>query len=281
MFNSQLRIVPSLYKRLFSVCNPNLSGHNKWSKIKDRKGNNDLQKSLLYGNANRDILVAARAGGSADPSVNIQLSTILKKYKEQGVPKENIEKALARARRGKEKGGDSVMYEALAFNSVGLMIECLTDNPTRTIHKIRHTLTNHRHGTTIPLNLQGARLTPVQFMFQRRGLIELALNKSAEERIEQLIDLALTNGADDFDDIVDEDTGVLLKFSCSPLVFAQLSTAIASHTELWSEIRTSELTYVPLETVEPSEDLKSQLNSLTEELEADEDTLRVWTTLGS
>jgi transcriptional/translational regulatory protein YebC/TACO1 len=48
-------------------------------------------------------------------------------------------------------------------------------------------------------------------MFQRRGLIELALNKSAEERIEQLIDLALTNGADDFDDIVDEDTGVLLK----------------------------------------------------------------------
>lgn len=273
MFNSRLRIVPSLFKRPFSVCNANLSGHNKWSKIKDKKGNSDLQKSLLYGNANRDILVAARTGGSADPNVNIQLSTILKKYKEQGVPKENIEKALARARQGKEKGGGSVMYEALAFNSVGLMIECITDNPTRTIHKIRHTLTNH-----------SARLTPVQFMFQRRGLIEVALNKSAEERAEQLIDLALTNGADDFDDVVDEDSvdaGVLLKFSCSPLVFAQLSTAIASHAELWSGIRTSELTYVPLEPVEPSEDLKSQLDSLTEELEADEDTLRVWTTLGS
>ncbi|KIK03849.1 hypothetical protein K443DRAFT_676504 [Laccaria amethystina LaAM-08-1] len=159
------------------------------------------------------------------------------------------------------------MYEALAFNSVGLMIECLTDNPTGTIHKIRH---NH-----------SARLTSVQFMLQRRGLIEVALNKSAQERAEQLIDLALTNGADDFDDIVDEDTGVLLKFSCSPLVFAQLSTAIASHTALWSEIRTSESAQVPLEPVEPSEDLKSQLNTLTEELETDEDTLRVWITLGS
>jgi translational activator of cytochrome c oxidase 1 len=48
-------------------------------------------------------------------------------------------------------------------------------------------------------------------MLQRRGLIEVALNKSAQERAEQLIDLALTNGADDFNDIVDEDTGVLLK----------------------------------------------------------------------
>jgi len=85
--------------RFFSTGSVSCAGHNKWSKIKDKKGASDLQKSVIYSKASQDILYAARTGGSADPTLNLQLGTALRRAKELGVPRENIEKALSRVRR--------------------------------------------------------------------------------------------------------------------------------------------------------------------------------------
>jgi len=112
---------PSLSRSFFTQ-HPNQSGHNKWSKIKDKKGANDAQKSALYTRVNREIAIAVRTGGSVDPEKNIQLATTLKKAKEQGVPKDNIEKALANCVKSKDLTGERLVYEALAYKSVGLVM---------------------------------------------------------------------------------------------------------------------------------------------------------------
>jgi len=89
-------------------------------------------------------MLAVRSGGSADPGLNFQLAAVLKRAKEQDIPKFNIERALSKATSGSDRAGEFTTYEALAYNSVGLVIECLTDNANRTIHSIREVLTNHK-----------------------------------------------------------------------------------------------------------------------------------------
>ncbi|EAU88190.1 hypothetical protein CC1G_03862 [Coprinopsis cinerea okayama7 len=259
----------------FSTSATTRAGHNKWSKIKDKKGANDTQKSVLYGRAIRDIIVAAKTGGSPDPSQNAQLAAVLKNYKEQGVPKDNLEKALAKAGAGKEKGGgESVTYEAMAFGSVGVVIECLTDNSTRTVHNIRHALSRH-----------DARLAPVKFMFERKGCVKASLDKSLanhEKLAEDLIEAALLADAEDFDQEVDEEQNALLiKFISAPEALAKVTDAVSSFNPASIQLQSSELIYRPTEASEPSEELEAKVSGLIEELERDEDTLRVWTSVDS
>ncbi|TFK42911.1 DUF28-domain-containing protein [Crucibulum laeve] len=272
MFNVR-RFIPRslLLHRSFTLSKPTFSGHNKWSKIKQKKGANDQQKSVIYGRANREIMVAVREGGSGDPNLNVQLATVLKRVKELGVPRENIEKALTKATGGKGKGSESLMYEAIAFNSVGIMIECLTDNANRTLHSVREVLNEH-----------GARLTAVKFMFQRKGYVKVALGSSElelSERVESLIDIALGADAEDFEETI-EDGISMVEFTCPPEKLATLTSAILScPTTLAAELQESALIFAPTDTSERSEELESKLAELVEGLEGNEDVLQVWTTL--
>ncbi|KAJ3506138.1 hypothetical protein NMY22_g17351 [Coprinellus aureogranulatus] len=273
--------------RRFSTTSYVFAGHNKWSKIKERKGVNDAHKSVLYTKANKDIIVAARGeqilqrypktGGSPDPTKNIQLATVVRRYRDAGVPKENIERALDRANPEKGKGGGPVVYEALACGSVGLVIECLTDNPTRTIHNVRAILTKH-----------GAHLTPVKFMFERKGLVQVTLDKNTadlEKVTESLIEAALGAEAEDFDQQPDDENPDLisLKFTSPPESVKQVSDAVMALSESIPSLRLqkSELIYSPTEVSEPNEEVESQVGDVVADLEEDEDTLRIWTSLDS
>jgi len=82
----------------------------------------DAQKGAIYGRISRDIVLAVRNGGSTDPNLNLQLASVLRRAKEQGIPKDNIERALAKAEGGKERAGETLIYEALVHNSVGLIM---------------------------------------------------------------------------------------------------------------------------------------------------------------
>ncbi|KAL0947154.1 hypothetical protein HGRIS_013281 [Hohenbuehelia grisea] len=244
------------------------AGHNKWSKIKQKKGILDAQKSAIYGKARRDIVVAIRSGGSDDPAKNITLAGVLQRAKAQGVPKENIESALLKGS-GKEKGGGQhLVYEALAYNSVGIIIECLTDNTNRTLHNVRSILTTH-----------DARFAPVKFMFRREGNVRLALTNASEERLEKIIEKALGAGATDFEDTeVGEGEARHLKFSCEVADLFPVTNAVAAPDE-GVEITGSELIYTPVEAgAEVDEETRAKLSDLTQELEDDDDTIRVWTT---
>ncbi|KAA1471251.1 YebC-like protein [Dentipellis sp. KUC8613] len=259
--------------RAFSTSSPVCSGHNKWSKIKQRKGVTDAQKSALYGKTNRDIVVAVRTGGSANPEQNIALANTLKKARADGVPKANIETALAKAAGGKDKGDQLVIYEAMAHGSVGVIVECLTDNVNRTIQRVREALNHHN-----------ARFATVGFMFQRQGCVRVALQKGDDydARMEKLIDVALAAEAEDFEEQTPTDeTGVVeMEFLCPPQSLTKLTKAITEEPLPGVELLSSELIYAPAEKNEVEDEaLESKIGELVGELEETDDILRVWTTL--
>ncbi|PPQ89112.1 hypothetical protein CVT25_006484 [Psilocybe cyanescens] len=255
------------------------SGHNKWSKIKDKKGANDAQKSVLYTRMNRfnsgkRVLYSA-VGGSLDPEKNAMLATTLKKAREQGVPKDNIEKALANCARSKEHTGERVVYEALAFKSVGIImqvLECVTDNINRTIHNVREILTSH-----------GAHMTPVNFMFDRVGCVTVnVVDKTGEfSKFEELMI------ASDVKDIKDdrspsdpERVTVTFRVYCDPSQLAALQGLIEqSKDEINATIQSAELTYVPVDNTLADSELEEQVQELVQDLEDIDDIAKVWTSL--
>ncbi|KAF8874620.1 transcriptional regulator TACO1-like protein [Gymnopilus junonius] len=259
--------------RSFFTQSPRLSGHNKWSKIKDKKGANDAQKSALYTKINREIAVAVKTGGSVDPEKNIQLVTVLKKAKELGVPKDNVEKALANCVKGKDQTGEKLVYEALAYKAVGVVIECVTDNTNRTIHNVREVLTSH-----------GAHMTPVNFMFSRRGCVTVSLDDPAEQ-LDGLMGFAIQSGALDVDEAPEaEDASELesiFQLFCEPQSLAALEDAVENApSDLKITIKSAEVAYMPNERFPSVEDdVKKGVKDLKEDLEAIDDVSRVWTSL--
>ncbi|EPQ58454.1 YebC-like protein [Gloeophyllum trabeum ATCC 11539] len=266
MILSHLRLV--LPRRTFCSSAVRFSGHNKWSKIKEKKGANDLKKSAVYSKISRTDLVIG--GGSTDPEKNASLAAVLKAAKANGVPKDNVEKALARASGSKDKGSSQLMYEAMAHGSVGILIECLTDNANRTLHALREILNDHN-----------GRFAPVSFMFAKKGRVRVALDKGKdhEERVEQLIETALEAGAEDFETVDSSDSTVEVEFTCPPNVLSKVASA-ATAPGKYRELLESELVYVPTEPGEEAdESLTNSISELVEALEDNEDTIRVWTTL--
>ncbi|KAF8969813.1 YebC-like protein [Flammula alnicola] len=270
-FRPSLRLLSPPATRSFSFQRPTQSGHNKWSKIKDKKAAHDSQRSVLYARVNHEISVAVKRGGSTDPEKNAQLATVLKKAKEQGVPKDNIAKSLARCMKGEDRTGERFTYEALACNSVGIIIECITDNVNRTIHNVREILTSH-----------GARMAPVNFMFNRLGCITVALDKSSDT-FGGLMDLALENGATDYDEALklQRPESAYFWFYCEPQNVAALEDAITDQENLLAaKVESAEIAYVPIErSVQVDAEVREKVQELVQDLEANDATLRVWTSL--
>ncbi|KAF8270338.1 DUF28-domain-containing protein [Lactarius quietus] len=257
--------------RPLSTSLPTFSGHNKWSKIQQKKGANDLRRGKVYARAFRDIMVAARNGGSADPERNVALFNAINKARADGVPKANIESALQKAAGGKDGGGQLITYEVLAHGSVGLIIECLTDNGNRTLHQIREILNEHN-----------ARFATVRFMFQHKGRVRVALDKQSAESggVDRLFEETLTAGAEDFDHIPGSGEDVEVEILCAPNALGKITNAV-TQSGFSQGLLSSELIYAPAEDAVEDDELSSTVKGLVSDLEENESTLRVWTTLDS
>ncbi|GIW68310.1 MAG: hypothetical protein KatS3mg099_258 [Candidatus Parcubacteria bacterium] len=130
-----------------------MAGHNKWSKIKHKKAVADAKKSREFSRLARLITATAREAGSADaPSVR----AAIEKAREAHMPKENIERALARALSADAQALESVTYEAYGPGGVALIIDTLTDNRNRTVQEIKHILTKHGGSLGAPGSAQWA-----------------------------------------------------------------------------------------------------------------------------
>ncbi|TDL27437.1 DUF28-domain-containing protein [Rickenella mellea] len=257
-------------RRWFSSSISIQSGHNKWSKIKDRKGANDVKKSNVFAKASRDIAVAVRNGGSANPELNAALATALRKAKASGVPKDNVEKALTRAGGGKGRDAQgSTTYEAMVAGSVGVVIECLTDNATRTSKRMREILGEYN-----------GRLSPVGFLFQRKGLIRVAVEDN-EEQFERLWETAVEAGAEDVEKSLEVDGATGVEIIGPPNLLHGITAAV-SESGFANHILASELIYRrnPEGAVsEVDEESAQMVGRLVGSLEENEDVLRVWTTV--
>ncbi|KAI0362706.1 YebC-like protein, partial [Trametes cingulata] len=272
-----LRIARSLHRpvlcsRALHVSPTWSAGHNKWSKIEKRKGVNDIKKGLLYSRTYKDIALAVRSGGSTDPEQNNALAAVLKRAKKEGVPKENIENALKKVSGENGKGDAHLVFEAMGPGSVGLIVECLSDNPNRTIKFLSTLLKDH-----------GARLADVKFLFRREGRVKVALEAGddLEARLEKLVEVALDADAEDFETEDLPDGTRTVEFRCPQTSLHKLTSALTAP-GVCRELLSSELVYAPLEPLEElDEESAESLSKLVEAIEDLDDTLRVWTTADS
>lgn len=162
-----------------------MSGHSKWSTIKHKKGANDARRSKMFTTLARAITIAAREGGG-DPDMNITLRLAIDKAKAGNMPKDNIERAIKRGT-GELEGAqyEEVRYEGYGPGGVAIMVECQTDNRTRTVGEVRHAFSKHGGN----LGTDGS----VAFLFHKTGVLSYPVGTS-EDRV---MEAALEAGADD------------------------------------------------------------------------------------
>ena len=116
-----------------------MSGHSKWSQIKRTKGALDQKRGLLFSKFSKKISIAVKeGGGSGDPSANYKLKSMIDSAKEQGMPNDNIERAIKAAIGGSAGNIKEVIYEGYGPFGTAFLVECATDNTNRTHQSIKH-----------------------------------------------------------------------------------------------------------------------------------------------
>ncbi len=165
-----------------------MSGHSKWNNIKRKKEKTDGQKAKIFTKLAREIAVAIKEGGSADPSANSKLKDCIAKAKAANVPNDNIDRVIKKA----SGDGDADKYEALQYEGYGpcgvaVIVETLTDNRNRTAGEMRHYF--DKYGGN--LGQTGC----VGFMFNKKGILVIEAEGLDEDKV---MEDSLEAGASDF-----------------------------------------------------------------------------------
>jgi len=166
-----------------------MSGHSKWATIKHKKAATDAKRGRIFTKLIREITIAARVGGG-DPDSNPRLRTAILAAKNENMPNDNIERALARGT-GTLEGEqyDEVNFEGYGPGGVGMIIEVVTTNRNRVVSEIRHMM--NKNGGNMAEN--GA----VGWMFHRKGDIVVSKEKADEDK---MLSIVLDAGAEDLRD---------------------------------------------------------------------------------
>jgi YebC/PmpR family DNA-binding regulatory protein len=163
-----------------------MSGHSKWSTIKRKKGATDAKRGKVFTRVTRELLIAAKEGGS-DVSTNVRLRLAIDKAKAVNMPKDNIERAIKRGSGETKEGNfEEVTYEGYAPHGIAVIIECVTENRNRTVADVRHIL-SRANGT---MGEQGS----VSWQFNRSAYFSILAEGN---HFDQIFELALEGGADD------------------------------------------------------------------------------------
>ena len=236
-----------------------MSGHSKWSSIKHKKGAADAKRGKLFSKLSRAIIVAAKEGG-ADAANNLALQNAIEKARSFSMPKDNIERAIAK---GAGEGADgasfeTVVYEGYGPEGVAVIVEALTDNRNRTASDVRHLFTKHGGN----LGATGA----VAWQFERRGVILVPADGVDED---ELVLAAADAGADDVQ--LDGDT---FEVSSAP---EELSVVRESLEDAGFTIESAALSMVPKTTVAVAdESVAKKIVRLVEGLEDNDDVQDVY-----
>ena len=236
-----------------------MSGHSKWSTIKHKKGAADAKRGKLFTKLSKAIIVAAKEGGP-DPGGNLALQNAIEKAKSYSMPKDTIERAIAR---GAGTDADAAAYETVIYEGYGpdgvaVLVEALTDNRNRTASDVRHVFTKNggNLGTT------GA----VAWLFERRGVVLVDADGADEDA---LMLAAAEGGADDLD--LDGD---VFQVSSPPETLTAVREAIEG---AGFTVQSAGLSMVPKTTVEVAEESSAKkVVRLIEALEENDDVQDVW-----
>lgn len=167
-----------------------MSGHSKFANIKHKKEKNDAAKGKIFTKIGREIAVAVKEGGGADPANNSRLRDVIAKAKANNMPNDNIERSIKKAAGDADANNyERVVYEGYGPNGTAIIVEALTDNKNRTASNVRSAFTKGNGNIGTP----GC----VSFMFDKKGQI-LIDREDFEMDADELMMLALDAGAEDF-----------------------------------------------------------------------------------
>jgi YebC/PmpR family DNA-binding regulatory protein len=236
-----------------------MAGHSKWANIQHRKGRQDAKRSAAFSRVAREITVSAKTGG-VDPAFNPRLRLAIDKAKEQNMPKERIEHAIKKG--AGEIGGveyAEVRYEGYGAGGAAVMVDCLTDNKTRTGAEVRHVFSKPGGN----LGTDGC----VVFQFRQCGQLVFApgLDEAA------LMDAAIEAGAED---IIANDDGSF-EVLTSPGGFLAVKEALIA---LGIQSELGEVTMRPESEINLAGDDAVKMQKLLDALESLDDVQAVYTT---
>jgi YebC/PmpR family DNA-binding regulatory protein len=209
----------------------------------------------------REIVIAVKAGGP-DPANNARLRQVIANARSLNMPKDRIDNAIKRANDKDTSNYEEVIYEGYAPHGVAVLVECATDNPTRTVANIRMYF-NRNEGE---LGKTGS----VSFMFERKGLFKInAKGLSKDDTELELIDF----GAEEFT-WDDETTDLIIQTSFAD--FGQMQKALE---DKGIEVQSASKVFIPSVSKEVTPEQENEVMELVEKMEEDDDVLAVYTNL--
>ena len=235
-----------------------MAGHSKWANIQHRKGRQDAKRGKLFTRLIKEITVAARIAGG-DPAMNPRLRIAIEKAGEANMPKDTVQRAIQRGAGGLE-GVDyeEIRYEGYGVGGAALIIDCMTDNRTRTVAEVRHALSKNGGN----LGTDGS----VAFQFRHCGQLIFAPGTSEDK----VMEVALDSGADD----VVSDADGAIEVTCEPADFGPLKAALEA-AGLKPEV--ADVVMKPLNEIELQGEDGTKMQKLLDAVEELDDVQQVYT----
>ena len=234
-----------------------MAGHSHWAGIKHKKGKADKQRSKIFSKLSREITVAAKLGDK-NPDMNARLRSAIQAARSANMPKDNIERAIDKSSISADSNFENLRYEGFGPNKTAVIVETLTDNKNRTASNIRTIFQKSGGG----LGTQGS----ASHNFQQLGVIKINKDEIDEAG---MFDLAIESGANE---------------CFSHENFHEIHTANTEIYEVKNKLEkkienflSTEIEWVPLNTVNLSGENKNNMIKFLETLDDDEDVQNIFT----
>ena len=233
-----------------------MAGHSHWAGIKHKKGKADKQRSKIFSKLSKEITVAAKLGDK-DPAMNPRLRSAIQAARSANVPKDNIERAIDKSSINTEANFENLRYEGFGPYNIAVIVETLTDNKNRTASSIRNIF--QKAGGS--LGTQGS----ASHNFNQLGIIKIDKLEISDEEI---FELAIDSGAEE---CKSEKTYHEIQCSVNEIynVKKKLEDKINSFIS-------TEIQWIPINSIKISEDKHEDLINLFETLEDDDDVQSVF-----
>lgn len=231
-----------------------MSGHSKFANIKHKKEKNDAAKGKVFTKIGKELAVAVKEGGSADPANNSRLRDVIAKAKAANMPNDTIDRNIKRADNDASAANyEHITYEGYGPNGTAIIVRTLTDNKNRTASNVRNAFTKGSGNVGTP----GC----VSFMFDEKGQI-IVDKEECDMDADELMMLALDSGAEDF---VDNDDSYEILTTPEDFSDVRLKLEEAGIAMVNAEVTMIPQTYVELTEEEDLKNIQKTLDLLEED----------------
>ena len=234
-----------------------MAGHSHWAGIKHKKGKADKQRSKIFSKLSKEITVAAKLGDK-DPAMNPRLRSAIQAARSANMPKDNIERAIDKSSANTEANFENLRYEGFGPDKIAVIVETLTDNKNRTASNIR-TIFQKNGGS---LGTQGS----ASHNFNQMGIIKINKNEISDE---QIFEISIDAGADEC-----ISNSEYHEIQCPMNEIYNVKKKLE---EKISNFISTEIEWIPLNSVEISKDRQDEIIQFLETLEDDDDVQNIYT----